>query len=85
MISIAFELVKVRFMAIEVTLASRYLVHQVRRQLEYSIASSKGIHLAKPPGTLEAVGEIFRTNGLSGLYIGFRLHFGLWCHLYSFH
>ncbi|KAG6376483.1 mitochondrial carrier [Boletus reticuloceps] len=49
--------------------------HQVRRQLEYSIASSKGIHMAKPPGTLEAVRDIFRTNGLSGLYVGFRLHF----------
>ncbi|KAG8217858.1 mitochondrial carrier [Butyriboletus roseoflavus] len=48
---------------------------KVRRQLEYSIASSKGIHLARPPGTLEAVRDIFRTNGLSGLYIGFRLHF----------
>ncbi|KAF8557295.1 hypothetical protein OG21DRAFT_1601750 [Imleria badia] len=48
---------------------------KVRRQLEYSIASSKGVHLAKPPGTLEAVRDIFRTNGLSGLYIGFRLHF----------
>ncbi|KAF8447531.1 hypothetical protein L210DRAFT_3472417 [Boletus edulis BED1] len=48
---------------------------KVRRQLEYSIASSKGIHMAKPPGTLEAVRDIFRTNGLSGLYVGFRLHF----------
>ncbi|KAF9246160.1 hypothetical protein BU15DRAFT_84962 [Melanogaster broomeanus] len=48
---------------------------KVRRQLEYSIAASKGVHLAKPPGTLEAVREIFRTNGLPGLYIGFRLHF----------
>ncbi|KAH7912210.1 hypothetical protein BJ138DRAFT_1083982 [Hygrophoropsis aurantiaca] len=48
---------------------------KVRRQLEFTIAASKGINLVKPPNTLEAVGEIFRRNGLSGLYIGFPLHF----------
>jgi len=48
---------------------------QVRRQLEYSIAHSKGITLVRPPGTVEAVREIFRANGLCGLYTGFRLHF----------
>ncbi|KAF9218142.1 mitochondrial carrier, partial [Gyrodon lividus] len=48
---------------------------KVRRQLEYSIAASKGVHLAKPPGTFEAVREIIKTNGLFGLYIGFPLHF----------
>jgi len=48
---------------------------QVRRQLEYSIAHSKGITLVRPPGTVEAVREIFGTNGLGGLYTGFRLHF----------
>ncbi|KIJ16779.1 hypothetical protein PAXINDRAFT_168259 [Paxillus involutus ATCC 200175] len=48
---------------------------KVRRQLEYSIAASKGTHLAKPPGTCEAVREIVKTNGFFGLYIGFPLHF----------
>jgi len=48
---------------------------KVRRQLEYTIAASKGIHLVKPPGTLDAVKEIFRANGIAGLYTGFRLHF----------
>ncbi|KAF5380982.1 hypothetical protein D9615_004030 [Tricholomella constricta] len=48
---------------------------KIRRQLEYTIAASKGIHLVKPPGTAEAVKEIFRTNGIAGLYTGFRLHF----------
>lgn len=48
---------------------------KVRRQLEYSIAASKGIMLARPPGTIEAVREIFRANGFKGLYTGFRLHF----------
>jgi len=48
---------------------------KVRRQLEYTIAASRGIALAKPPGTLEAVREIYRNNGLTGLYTGFRLHF----------
>ncbi|KAI0636735.1 mitochondrial carrier [Trametes polyzona] len=48
---------------------------KVRRQLEYSIAASKGLRLAKAPSTMEAVRDIFRTNGLLGLYTGFRLHF----------
>ncbi|KAK2466843.1 hypothetical protein APHAL10511_001101 [Amanita phalloides] len=48
---------------------------KVRRQLEYTIAASKGITLVKPPGTAEAVKDIFRTSGISGLYTGFRLHF----------
>jgi len=48
---------------------------KVRRQLEYTIAASKQISLTKPPGTIEAVKDIFRTNGLAGLYTGFRLHF----------
>ncbi|KAI0797583.1 mitochondrial carrier [Abortiporus biennis] len=48
---------------------------KVRRQLEYSIAASKGIKIVRPPSTLQAVSEIFRTNGISGLYTGFRLHF----------
>ncbi|KAG2157238.1 hypothetical protein DEU56DRAFT_845237 [Suillus clintonianus] len=48
---------------------------KVRRQLEYSIAATKGIQMVKPPNTIDAVREIFRTHGLSGLWIGFRLHF----------
>lgn len=48
---------------------------QVRRQLEYTIAATKGVTLAKPPGTFEAVKEIYRANGTGGLYTGFRLHF----------
>ncbi|KAJ7449920.1 mitochondrial carrier domain-containing protein [Mycena latifolia] len=48
---------------------------KVRRQLEFTIAASKGIHLVKPPGTAAAVKEIFKTNGIRGLYTGFRLHF----------
>ncbi|KAJ3934468.1 MAG: hypothetical protein NXY57DRAFT_890064 [Lentinula lateritia] len=48
---------------------------KVRRQLEYTIASSKGIHLSRAPGTFEAVRDIFRTSGIAGLYTGFRLHF----------
>ncbi|KXN86914.1 hypothetical protein AN958_09509, partial [Leucoagaricus sp. SymC.cos] len=48
---------------------------KVRRQLEYSIAAKKGVSLVRPPGTVEAVREIFRTSGFSGLYTGFRLHF----------
>jgi len=48
---------------------------KVRRQLEYSIAASKGLKIVKPPGTMEAIRDIFRTNGLLGLYTGFRLHF----------
>ncbi|OSD08615.1 mitochondrial carrier [Trametes coccinea BRFM310] len=48
---------------------------KVRRQLEYTIAASKGVKLAKAPSTMEAVRDIFRTNGALGLYTGFRLHF----------
>jgi hypothetical protein len=48
---------------------------KVRRQLEYTIAASKGIRLVKPPGTFEAVKDIYRANGVAGLYTGFRLHF----------
>ncbi|KAJ6496973.1 mitochondrial carrier [Mycena vitilis] len=48
---------------------------KVRRQLEYTIAASKGVHLVKPPGTVGAVKEIFKANGITGLYTGFRLHF----------
>ncbi|KAH9857124.1 mitochondrial carrier [Lenzites betulinus] len=48
---------------------------KVRRQLEYSIAASKGQRIAKAPSTMQAVREIFRTNGILGLYTGFRLHF----------
>jgi len=48
---------------------------KIRRQLEYTIAASKGIHLSQPPGTLDSVREIVRTHGLIGLYIGFRPHF----------
>ncbi|KAG7092547.1 hypothetical protein E1B28_008896 [Marasmius oreades] len=48
---------------------------KVRRQLEYTIAASKGLQLTKAPGTLEAVREIFQANGIAGLYTGFRLHF----------
>lgn len=47
---------------------------QVRRQLEYSIAESKGERLVKPPNTLQAVSEIFKRGGVTGLYTGFRLH-----------
>lgn len=49
---------------------------QVRRQLEYTIAASKGVNLTRPPGTLQAVREIYKNNGIGGLYTGFRLHFG---------
>lgn len=48
---------------------------KVRRQLEYSIAASKGKRLAKAPSTVEAVRDICRTYGPLGLYNGFRLHF----------
>ncbi|XP_006458044.1 hypothetical protein AGABI2DRAFT_199246 [Agaricus bisporus var. bisporus H97] len=48
---------------------------KVRRQLEYSIAASKGKSMVRPPGTMDAVREIFRANGFGGLYTGFRLHF----------
>ena len=47
---------------------------QVRRQLEYAIAESKGIRLVKPPNTSQAVVDIVRSNGLKGLYTGFPLH-----------
>ncbi|KAH6918485.1 mitochondrial carrier domain-containing protein [Coprinopsis sp. MPI-PUGE-AT-0042] len=48
---------------------------KVRRQLEYSIAASKGIALNKAPGTLQAVKEIYKLNGVAGLYVGFKMHF----------
>jgi solute carrier family 25 carnitine/acylcarnitine transporter 20/29 len=48
---------------------------KVRRQLEYSIAASKGIQITKPPSTMDAVRDIFRSSGVRGLYIGFHLHF----------
>lgn len=48
---------------------------KVRRQLEYSIAASKGVVIKKPPGTLDAVRDIFRVNGMKGLYTAFPLHF----------
>ncbi|KZT71316.1 hypothetical protein DAEQUDRAFT_666367 [Daedalea quercina L-15889] len=48
---------------------------KVRRQLEYSIAASKGVRIVKAPGTLDAVRDIFQLHGLRGLYLGFRLHF----------
>jgi len=48
---------------------------KVRRQLEYSIAAARGQHLVKPPTTAQAVVEITRGHGVSGLYIGFRTHF----------
>jgi len=48
---------------------------KVRRQLEYTIAASKWVTLVKPPGTLEVVREIFKANGIRGLYTGGRLHF----------
>jgi len=48
---------------------------KVRRQLEYSIAAAKGLHLTRPPGTLGAVRDIVKTRGLLGLYTGFKLHF----------
>lgn len=48
---------------------------KVRRQLEYTIAASRGLSITKPPGTFQAVREIFSANGLGGLYTGFRLHF----------
>lgn len=53
---------------------------QVRRQLEYTIAASKGVSMVKPPGTVEAVKDIYRANGLKGLYTGFPLHFGAQTH-----
>ncbi|KAI0093848.1 mitochondrial carrier [Irpex rosettiformis] len=47
---------------------------KVRRQLEYSIAESKGQRIVKPPNTMQAVREIFRNNGFKGLYTGFKIH-----------
>jgi len=47
---------------------------KVRRQLEYSIAESKGVTLVKPPTTMQAVYDIMRSSGFLGLYNGFRLH-----------
>ncbi|KAG6814493.1 hypothetical protein H0H92_000018 [Tricholoma furcatifolium] len=44
---------------------------KIRRQLEYSIATSKGVHLVKPPGTLEAVRDfcdIVRDTAGTALY-----------------
>lgn len=43
--------------------------------MEYTIAATRGVTLVKPPGTFDAVKEIFRANGVAGLYTGFRLHF----------
>ncbi|KAK0210915.1 hypothetical protein DFS33DRAFT_1250416 [Desarmillaria ectypa] len=48
---------------------------KVRRQLEFAIAASKGVQLTKAPKTWEAVKEIFQSNGITGLYTGFRMHF----------
>ncbi|EIM89873.1 mitochondrial carrier [Stereum hirsutum FP-91666 SS1] len=48
---------------------------KIRRQLEYAIAEAKGVRITKPPGTLSAVREIVKSNGLTGLYFGFPLHF----------
>jgi len=48
---------------------------KVRRQLEYTIAEKKGIKLIKPPSTAAAIRDIFRINGIFGLYTGFYLHF----------
>ncbi|KAJ3538175.1 hypothetical protein NM688_g6558 [Phlebia brevispora] len=70
--STPFELVKASRPACSSALSSHS--PQVRRQLEFSIAESKGIRIVKPPNTLDAVRDIFRTNGIRGLYTGFRLH-----------
>lgn len=48
---------------------------KVRRQLEYSIAEAKGIHIDKPPSNFQAVADIVRVAGVRGLYSGFPLHF----------
>jgi len=48
---------------------------KVRRQLEYTIAEANGVHLVKPPGTMEVVKEIYKNKGIPGLYTGGRLHF----------
>ncbi|OBZ69202.1 Solute carrier family 25 member 47-A [Grifola frondosa] len=37
---------------------------KVRRQLEYTIAASRGLRIAKAPSTLEAVRDIFRSNAI---------------------
>lgn len=47
---------------------------KVRRQLEYSIAESKGQRIVKPPSTMQAVREIYNLGGIRALYTGFRLH-----------
>ncbi|PVF94857.1 mitochondrial carrier [Serendipita vermifera] len=60
---------------------------KVRRQLEYSIAAAKGIHIVKPPGTWSAVKEIVSGStsdrmgnpgasmkGIPALWTGMRLH-----------
>ncbi|TRM62672.1 mitochondrial carrier domain-containing protein [Schizophyllum amplum] len=47
---------------------------KVRRQLEFSIAASKGQSLRKAAGTLSAVKEIYQANGIRGLYTGLSLH-----------
>ena len=70
---VAFELVKAGVLTMHLRVVDLPL-HQVRRQLEYSIAETKGIHIVKPPNTLDAVRDIFRANGIRGLYTGFRLH-----------
>ncbi|KAF8921123.1 mitochondrial carrier domain-containing protein [Mucidula mucida] len=45
------------------------------RQLEYAIAQSKGLQMLKPPGTMEAVKDIFRANGVAWTLHGVPLHF----------
>ncbi|CAG7853464.1 SubName: Full=Related to carnitine/acylcarnitine translocase {ECO:0000313/EMBL:CCA75557.1} [Serendipita indica DSM 11827] len=59
---------------------------KVRRQLEYSIAAAKGIHIVKPPNTWEAVKDIVKgptagmgnpnnsPRGITALWTGMRLH-----------
>jgi len=47
---------------------------KVRRQLEFSIAESKGIKFVRPPSTSQAVADIVRSRGIRGLYVGFPLH-----------
>lgn len=48
---------------------------KVRRQLEYSIAEAKGLHLDKPPSNWQAVTDIVKVAGVRGLYSGFPMHF----------
>jgi solute carrier family 25 carnitine/acylcarnitine transporter 20/29 len=50
------------------------MLSQVRRQLEFTIAASRGEQIIKPPRGFQAVADIVRTDGISGLYTGFRLH-----------